>query len=695
MVIGKIREQSTLLMILIGGAMLAFILGDLLNSGSFILNGSPTEVGEIAGNTVDGRAFEERVQVSIENYKTQTGQSSIDNATTDQLREQTWQQMVREFVMGQELDATGVRVSAEELYDLVQGNSPHPQVLQAFTNPETGQFDQAQVISFLKKMETDEDLKKRWIAFEKDIARLQRNDKYNNLIKKGLYVTNKEAESDFLSKNQGATIKFVLKRYASVADSTVEVSDSDIKKYYNANKSKFEQDASRDVEFVTFRVEPSKEDFEKVKNWADRLKPEFAASENDTLLVNRESDVRFNARWLVKGELGGSIDTLMFAADQGYVEGPYLQDQTYRLAKLIGVKMAPDSVNARHILIRPETYGSLEAAKVTADGLKDVIENGGDFAALALQVSEDPGSGAKGGDLDWFKEGQMVPSFNDACFDGDEGDLVVVQSQFGYHIIEVLEQKGNTEKRAIAFIDRTVEPSTKTFQIVYGSADEFARSITSLASFDQEIASRGLNKRIASNLKENEKTIAGLENPRELIRWAYKSEKEDISEVFELGNTFVVGALTAVREEGFTAIDEIKEELEAGAIKEKKAANFMEEFDAAKAGDIQVIADNMNLPLEGKNNILFSAAAITGLGREPALLGTVSGMEIGDISKAIKGDQGVYVVYLDSRAEAPAQPNYTINASILNSSLSSRVDYEVFEALKEKADIVDNRAKFF
>jgi peptidyl-prolyl cis-trans isomerase D len=353
MVIGKIREQSTLLMILIGGAMLAFILGDLLNSGSFILNGSPTEVGEIAGNTIDGRAFEERVQVSIENYKTQTGQSSIDNATTDQLREQTWQQMVREFVLGEELDATGVRVSAEELYDLVQGNNPHPQVLQAFTNPETGQFDQAQVISFLKKMETDEDLKKRWIAFEKDIARLQRSDKYNNLIKKGLYVTNKEAESDFLSKNQGATIKYVLKRYASVADTTVEVSDSDIKKYYNENKSKYEQDASRDVEFVTFRIDPSKEDFEKVKNWADRLKPEFAASENDTLLVNRESDVRFNARWLVKGELGGNIDTLMFSKEQGFVEGPYLEGQTYRLAKLIGVKMAPDSVNARHILIRP------------------------------------------------------------------------------------------------------------------------------------------------------------------------------------------------------------------------------------------------------------------------------------------------------------------------------------------------------
>lgn len=695
MVIGKIREKSTLLLIMIGGAMLAFILGDLLNSGSFILNGSPTEVGEIAGNTIDGRAFEERVQVTIDNYKTQSGQSTIDNATTDQLREQTWQQLVREFVLEQELDASGVRVSSEELYDLVQGNNPHPQVVQAFSDPQTGQFNQAQVIAFLKRMETDEDLKKRWIAFEKDIATLRRNEKYNNLIKKGLYVTKVEAESDYLAKNQSATVKFVLKRYSMVADSTIKVTDSDIKKYYNDNKSKYEQDASRDVEFVTFKVDPSSEDIEKVANWAQRLKAEFEASENDTLLVNRESDVRFNARWLGKGELGGNIDSLMFAAEKGYVEGPFLEGQTFRLAKLIGVKMSPDSVTARHILLKPETYGSVAKAKATADSLKKVIESGGDFAALAQQVSEDPGSGSQGGDLGWFKEGQMVPSFNDACFDGKKGDLVVVESQFGFHIVNVVDQKGNTEKRAVAFIDRKVDASTKTFQVIYGAADEFARAVTSVASFDQEVANRGLNKRIASNLKENDKVIAGLENPRELIRWAFKSEKGDLSAVFELGNTFVVGVLTAVREEGFTAIEDIKEELEAGAIKEKKAATFLKEFEAARAGDIQTIADKMNLPLEIKDNILFSASAIPGLGREPALLGTIGGMEIGDISKAIKGDQGVYVVYLDSRSEAPAQADYRNSASMLNSSLASRVDYEVFEALKEKAEIVDNRAKFF
>lgn len=693
MVIGKIREKSTLLMVMIGGAMLLFVLDPTMLDSLF--QGNTTEVGEIAGETVDGRRFQERVDETIANYKTQTGQTTIDNATTDQLREQTWNQMVREVVLGQELEAAGVRVSKDELYDMVQGSNPHPQVVQAFTNPETGQFDRAQVMSFLKRMETDDDIKQRWIAFENDIQKLRRSEKYNNAIKKGLYVNNPEAEDDFYAKNQNATIKYVLKRYKSVADSTVEVSDSDIKKYYNDNLAQYEQDASRDVEFVAFRVDPSQEDFAEVLNLMERVKPDFETTENDTLFVNRESDVRFNSRWLPKGDLGGLIDSLMFNAEKGFVYGPYLEGQTYRMAKLIGVKMAPDSVNARHILIRPETYGDYNKAKAVADSLKALIENGGDFAALAQANSEDPGSGAKGGDLGWFMEGQMVPTFNDACFDGDEGDLVMVESQFGFHIIEVLEQKGSTEKRAVAFIDRTVDASTKTFQVKYGEADEFARSITSVTSFDQEVANRGLNKRIASNLKENDRTIAGLDNPRQLIRWAFEAEKEDVSEVFELGNTFVVGVLTAQREEGHTDMEEIADELKAGAIQEKKAAMFMEEFEAAKAGDIQTIADNMNLPAEVKDNVAFSSPAISGLGREPKVIGATFGIEVGDISKPIKGEQGVYVISLESKTETPANPSFTNNGRILNSSLSSRVDYEVFEALKEKADITDNRSKFF
>jgi peptidyl-prolyl cis-trans isomerase D len=697
MVIGKIREKSTLLMVMIGGAMLLFVLDPTMLDSLF--QGNPTEVGEIAGETIDGRKFNERVEENIATYKAQTGQTSIDNATTEQLREQTWNQMVREIVFGSELDAAGVRVSNEELYDMVQGVNPHPQVAQVpiFQNENTGRFDRARVIQFLKQIESNPEQKSQWIAFERDLAKIRRSEKYNNLIKKGLYVTKTESENDFTAKNQNATIKYVLKRYNSISDSTIEVSDADIKKYYNDNISKYEQDASRDVEFVTFRVDPSKDDFEKVQRWAENLKPEFETTENDTVLVNRESDVRFMARWLSKGELGGLVDSLMFDAEKGFVYGPYLEGQTYRMAKLIGVKMAPDSVNARHIMIRPQTYGSAEQAKAVADSLYKVIQDGGDFSQLAAQFSSDGQTGPLGGDLGWFAEssGQMVPEIEGVCFDGEVGDLKVVESVVGYHVVEVLEQKGNTEKRAVAFIDRAVEPSTKTFQVKYGEAEEFARSITSVTSFDQEVANRGLNKRIASNLKENDRTIAGLENPRELIRWAYSAEKGDVSDVQELGNTFVVGVLTAVREEGTTAMEEIREELEAGAIKDKKAAMFMEEFEAARAGDIQTIADNMNLPVEVKEQIAFNSTAVVGLGREPKLIGTTFGMEVGDISKPIKGEQGVYVIALESKTEPPAGVDYATNARILNSSLSARVDYEVYEALKENANITDNRAKFF
>jgi peptidyl-prolyl cis-trans isomerase D len=404
---------------------------------------SQTEIGEVAGEAIEGRDFETKVQLAIDNYKTQSGQTSVSAATTDQLREQTWNQLLRDIVMNREMDELGVMVTADEIFDMVQGANPHPQVVQAFTDPKTGQFDNAQVFAFIKRLEEDADLKTRWIQFEQDLAKIRRNEKYFNLIKKGLYTTTHEAQNDYLAKNQPATIRMVMKRYDSVTDSTIEVSDSEIKKYYNDHLKKYEQEPSRDVEFVAFTVAPSKEDFDKVQQWADRAKGEFEAAENDTLFVNRESDIRFNALWSTKGSLPLTIDSIMFSAPKGYVHGPYREGSALKLAKLVGIKSSPDSVSARHILITPNSYGGDAGAKSVADSLFALIKSKkGDFAALALTKSEDPGSGSKGGDLGWFKEGQMVPTFNDACFNGKKGDITLVKSQFGYHIIEVLDQKG-------------------------------------------------------------------------------------------------------------------------------------------------------------------------------------------------------------------------------------------------------------
>jgi peptidyl-prolyl cis-trans isomerase D len=696
MVIGKIREKSTLLLVMIGGAMLAFILGDLFTSSNYWVNGSQTEIGEVAGEAIEGRDFETKVQLAIDNYKTQSGQTSVSAATTDQLREQTWNQLLRDIVMNREMDELGVMVTADEIFDMVQGANPHPQVVQAFTDPKTGQFDNAQVFAFIKRLEEDADLKTRWIQFEQDLAKIRRNEKYFNLIKKGLYTTTYEAQNDHLAKNQPATIRMVMKRYDSVTDSTIEVSDSEIKKYYNDHLKKYEQEPSRDIEFVAFTVAPSKEDFDKVQQWADRAKGEFEAAENDTLFVNRESDIRFNALWSTKGSLPLTIDSIMFSAPKGYVYGPYREGSALKLAKLVGIKSSPDSVSARHILITPNSYGGDAGAKSVADSLFALIKSKkGDFAALALTKSEDPGSGSKGGDLGWFKEGQMVPTFNDACFNGKKGDITLVKSQFGYHIIEVLDQKGKSEKRAVAIVQRNVEAGSKTYQVTYGQADDFARGVKSVETFDALVAEKGLDKRLAPNLKANDRTIAGLESPREVIRWAFEAEKGEISKVFEIGNTFVVAILTAVRDDEHTPIEDIREELEAEVRKEKKAEKFIQEFAAAKATDIQALADQQSLPVEIKENVLFASSAIPGLGREPEVIGTSSVLAPGKLSAPIKGQQGVFVIVVDSRGSAPALENAVMSASSLNANFSGRVDYEVFEALKKKADVKDNRAKFY
>lgn len=696
MVIGKIRERSTLLLILIGGALALFVLSDLLNSAGFIRMGRQTQVGEISGEPIEGQDFEKQVNEAIENYKLNFNTTTVDGNTTDQIREQTWNQLIRTRVMGRELDELGIRVTPDELFDMVQGSRPHPQVVRAFTNPQTQKFDQQQVIAFLKSLESDPERKARWLAFEGEILRMKREEKYNNLIKKGLGATTAEAKADFLGRSVLYKADLVVKRYMMVSDSTLAVSDKELNDYYSKNMKKYEQEATRDVEYVAFKVLPSDEDNEKVKVWAQNLVKEFESSTNDTLFVNRNSDQRFNARWMTKGK--SKLDSILFSLPKGAVYGPYFEGGSYRLAKVSDIKASPDSVSARHILIGTQKLTD-EAAKKKADSLLAIIKaDRKRFADLAKEVSEDPGSGSKGGDLGYFAEGMMVPTFNDACFNGKKGDLVVVKSQFGYHIIEVMDQKGRSEKRSIAQVERAVDPSNRTVQAKYGDADAFARSISTDEDWETKIADQGLNKRIASNLKENDRVVAGLESPRELVRWAFGVEKGTVSKkVFEFGNTFVVAKVTAVREKGTAPLDDVREQVEAEVRKEKKAAMFAEEMQNAANGatELQGVADKLNLPLEPRENIQFATTALPGFGREPAVVGTVAGLKVGAVSRPVKGEQGVFLVQVKEATDAAMPEDLTPNKQNVSNALRSRVDFEMFEALKKKADIVDNRSKFY
>lgn len=696
-VIGSIRNRSGLLMIIIGGAMVAFILGDLLSSGNTIFQGNPTEIGEVAGETVDGKDFEVKVKEAIETYKRNYSIPSVDARTTDQIREQTWNTMTEDIIYNQQFSELGLTVTSDELFDMVQGPNPHPQIQQAFTNPETGQFDRNSVMASLKQRDDNPQLMAQWIQFENSLVRMRRIEKFNNLFKKGLGVPEFQARDSYMAKNEKYSFSLVAKRFFSVPDSTVEVSDSDLRSFYNENKHKYEQDASRDVEYVAFRVQPSTEDIDKIRIWCNDLYPEFVASTDDTVFVNRNSDSGFNPQWKSRGNSGfpEEIDSVLYANEIGSVYGPYQDGTFFRMIKVLAEKESPDSVNARHILINFDK--GPDASKTVADSLLQVINDGGDFAQLARDFSNDPGSGVKGGDLGWFVEGVMVPSFNDACFDGKEGDIVVVESQFGNHIIEIMEQSETSTKRAFGVVERAVEASNRTRQDYYAKADEFGRSVETLEGFETAVADQNLNKKFASNLKENDRDIPGLENPREIVRWAYQSEEGAVSKVYELGDDFVVAVVSAVREEGFTPLEDIEEELIAEVRKEKLAKQFTEEFEGGLAGasDIQTLADKMNLPVENKTNVLFSNGIIEGFGKENGLVGQMAGLELNKMSAPIKGKQGVYVVVVTNKAEAVVPGDYIVEQTTIANTLSGRVDFDVITALKEQGDITDNRGKFY
>ncbi len=708
-IIGDIRRKGGFLIaIFVGTALLAFILGDFLGPGGSLSSTSQFEIGEVAGEIIPAREFDSKVQNAIENYKEQSGSASIDVATTDLLRDQTWIQWLSEIIMGAEYDYVGVTVHPDEIFDLVTGANPHPIVVQAFSNPETGAFSAGDVISFLKNMDNDPSGKSRaqWIPLEQTIKKDQLSLKYFSLIKKGLYITRREAQRDYEAFNSSIKIKYAVQRYNDVPDSIVTLEESDIKKYYEEHKKEHEQKASRSLEYISFDVFPSTDDSLLIEDWINRKTEELAdvyGLEDIKSFVNMNADTRFTDVFVKQGMLSIELDSIMFDSnsDSTTMVGPYIEEDSYKLAKLVDVEMRPDSVKARHILVAIKV--SDDTTHITkADSILDLLDNGADFALLATTLSDDPGSKEGGGELGWFAEGTMVKAFNDSCFSGSVGDIVLVETQFGIHIIEILELTEPIEKVKIGTIDRRIEPSSKTFAKIYAEANKFAGSNKSVESFEKSATEIGKVYREAQDLLEGDKAIIGLESPREVIRWAYKAEPGMVSGPFELGNKFVVAVLTSIKEEGYATLEDIRTEMEIDARKEKKA-NYVKakiaENDDQNVDDLayNLSANNeeFDLQVETAQNITFSSFNLAGIGREPKLIGQIYGSKKGIMSAPLKGNTGVFVFVIEEYNAAPAVEDLTASQSRLGSNVQARVEYEVFNALKKNANIVDNRYKFY
>ncbi|MBK7666928.1 MAG: SurA N-terminal domain-containing protein [Sphingobacteriaceae bacterium] len=715
-VLESIRSRTGLLVGLVGLALAIFVLESLLGSGSTLFGSGNTSVGTIAGDNIDYTQYSNKVNEQINMVMQNNPNANVDDAMRSQINDIVWNQFISEKIVKPEYKKVGVSVSEDELYDLMMVH-PHQMVLQQLTDKNTGRvhevvgtpdgnLDLIKLQQWVNGMNPEAE--RFWMNLETGIAESRLAEKYATLIKKGLYVTNAEAKEVYIVQNRTMNVGFVMKRYASVSDSAVKVNDDDIQKYYKDHQYEFKSyETTRSIEYVSFDVVPSEQDMIDLEKDAQRVASEFKTktAKEDSAYIAQESE----GGQVTISDLNKQTmiirDSSVYTDPAGTVYGPYNEGAYFKIYKLEKIKSIADSARVRHILVglkNPRTNQDVPApvAKRTADSLLTLIkEKKVTFDTLVKTISDDLGSVDKGGDYGWFDENKgFVKEFTNAGLEGTVGNISIVPTQFGYHIIEVLDvSKTRHTAYTVAQIFKLIAPSPETTKEYYKAASDFGGQNNTADLFEKAIEKQKLNKRLAENVKENDKSLPGLEGAKDLVKWVYAAAKGEVSpQVFEFKDKFVVAHLTGIREKGTLPLEEVKEEVTVKARQAKKAAEFVKEFTTKAAGATKLddVATKLGIKIETSEKLNFAAFNVGTLGREDALVGTAAAMKPGSVSKPIVGDNGVFIVAVASIDDGPPATDYKQMKMQLEQALGGRSDYEVYNALRDKAGIEDHRAKF-
>jgi peptidyl-prolyl cis-trans isomerase D len=699
-----LREKAGVLVAgVIGLSLFLFVVSDFFGGGrgQRMKQKKYYEIGQIGGEYVSYQDYDLRLQNLSEIYKL-SGRTNIDESTTETMREQTWQQIVREKILDSQYKKLGIGVSTEEVDELVLGNNPHQIVQQLFTDQKTGVFNKSSMVNFLKQTEVDETAKKYWLFFENEIVNDRMNSKYNTLVAKGLFVTSKQAEFDKNLAGNTVDFSYILKNYSSVSDSSVSVSESDIESYYSKHKQSYKRTAVRDIEYVTFDVIPSEDDIKQTEQWINKTKEEFTTAADPVQFINTTADSRYVGFFTPLSGVPENLKEFVQKEDLTSIFGPYIEDGSYKVAKLIAVADRPDSVHVRHILLSPDQTRSLDIVKRQADSLVKLIKSGAPFEALAIANSSDQGSAQIGGDLGWFPEGRMVVPFSNACFSGKKGDIKTVETTFGIHIIEILAQSKNTRKYNTGIVDRKILAGSLTNQKAYSEASQFAGTNDTYEKFNKTISEKSMNKRVANSIAPQQKTLPGLDNPRSLIMSLFQAEKGKIildnsqQAVFEVGDKYVVAYCTKVQEDGIASVKDVENDIRFILIKDKKADLISAEFSKnnGTGKTIDDIARSMGLTVQEATQINFRSYTVQGAGTEPTLIAAASVSKQGMVAGPVKGTNGVFMLAANTVTPSPGEDLKVVKGR-LKTSFQARGNYEAYEALRKGANIIDKRYKFY
>ena len=701
-VLNKIRQRSLFLILIIALALFSFVLADLFKNSDALTSKSQNIVATINGKDITREDFMQKVEAA----QRQAG----PNATNTQVMNRVWDQEVRKAVMETQYDELGISVEKDQMRDLLKtslASSPE------FLN-EAGLFDENKLNEYIANLkETSKQAYANWVNYEKSVAANGLQQNYFNLVKAGLTGTLAEGELEHKLEGNKVDLKYVQVAYASIQDSLVEVSKSDISGYINKNKKEYGVEASRDIKFVQFNETASVEDENAIKadlnvylngRFVDETGRKdtivaFSKVKNDEDYINTYSDIKLDKRFVFKSSLPTTVADSIYKLEEGGVYGPYKDNGYFKISKVIAVKQIPDSVKVRHILIpfkgsqsaAPDVTQTEAEAKETADSLLTVIKsNRSKFPELVKEFSSDQGSIEKEGRYDWHPYNTMVSEFNDFEFEGKTGDLGVVKTAFGFHIIEIEGQKDKSKAVQVGTIARKIEPSEETISKVFRDASNFEIN-AGKGDFEALAKEGSYTIRPVNGIKVLDESIPGVGNQRPIVRWAFEEDVEigDIKR-FNIPNGYVIAQLVAQHKEGLMSVQDATAKVLPLIRKEKKAKMIR---DRVSAKTLEDLAAAENTTVRSASAINMKSPTISGAGKEPLVVGAAFGLREGETSKLIDGENGVYMIQVTKATPAVELDSYQAAANRVEQQKINVVNSKLYNALKEVAEIEDNRVK--
>ena len=705
--IEKIRRRSGLLIAIIGIALLAFVLQDLIQSHG--------------GNTGPSAAVVDGDKISVRDYEqvrdwNTGGRNNLTPEQSYDINNRTLDQMIKDNIMDKEYEAAGFGFTPNELLEMMTVENPHPWASQIFSDGKGGVDTERfnQFLDDLKSGEIPAESKAWWLEIEKSLKRDRMEEKFNNLVKASYFLPTPLAKKYYENKNMKATADVIALRYSTIADSTVNVTDADKKAFYEENKYRYETSERRDVEYVVFEVVPSLEDRQEVLKLVQEIKPQFEAATDPIEFVNSgyNSSKRYDSTWVSSTDVPEVIEKAIFenGNGEGYVYGPYENEGAFNLVRIVEMENRPDSLRASHILISyngaamsNDTVTTKEQAEAKANELlaqlKATKNNDELFASLASEYNNDA-TKDKGGDLDWFKDGAMVYAFNQYALNNPVGSLGVVETPYGYHVVKVTGKTEPKPKARLAYVQQDITVSEKTRSQYYAEANKFVTENRTYDQFTKAAEEGGITKRKAEGLEKSTYRITGLENPREIVRWAFneKTKQGDISDkIFELDNDrqLVVAALTGVIHEGNAPMDIVVDRSKYMLLNKKKGEMAVEKMKAC-GSDVDRMVRELGAESTKVSDVNIESRVLGNFGVEADIIGKIFGMKEGEEVGPVAGNATAFII---KNVQFTAPSETTDYSNILREKVSQYTNRSmndgVYNALRNKAKIKDNRNIIF